>query len=55
MRVEPEGIDLKEWWRDPRALKVLQGEYVKYLASFTITHIVPLDHNDGGSKPRRAS
>ncbi|HEY2071059.1 MAG TPA: YdcF family protein [Rhizomicrobium sp.] len=58
--VEPEGIDLKEWWRDPRALRVLQGEYVKYLASMTITHVMPsstppLDHGQPSSKPHRAS
>jgi uncharacterized SAM-binding protein YcdF (DUF218 family) len=37
--VEPEGIDLHEWWRDPRALRVLQGEYAKYLASAVLTHV----------------
>jgi len=37
--VEPEGIDLREWWRDPRALKVLSGEYTKYLASTVLTHV----------------
>jgi uncharacterized SAM-binding protein YcdF (DUF218 family) len=31
--VEPADIDLAGWWHDPRALRVLQGEYVKYVAS----------------------
>jgi uncharacterized SAM-binding protein YcdF (DUF218 family) len=37
--VEPEGIDLREWWRDPRALRVLSSEYTKYLASTVLTHV----------------
>jgi uncharacterized SAM-binding protein YcdF (DUF218 family) len=37
--VEPEGIDLREWWRDPRALRVLSGEYTKYLASVALTRV----------------
>jgi uncharacterized SAM-binding protein YcdF (DUF218 family) len=31
--VEPQDIDLNGWWRNLRALRVLQSEYVKYLAS----------------------
>ncbi len=31
--VEPQHIDLSGWWHDPRALRVLHSEYVKYLAS----------------------
>lgn len=31
--VEPVDIDLAGWWHDPRALRVLQGEYAKYIAS----------------------
>jgi uncharacterized SAM-binding protein YcdF (DUF218 family) len=31
--VEPESIDLKGWWHNPRALRVLHGEYAKYLAA----------------------
>lgn len=38
--VEPEGIDLHEWWRDPRALHVLEAEYTKYLASLALTHVL---------------
>jgi uncharacterized SAM-binding protein YcdF (DUF218 family) len=30
--VEPESIDIKGWWHSPRALRVLHGEYAKYLA-----------------------
>ncbi len=59
--VEPEGIDLHEWWRDPRALRVLQGEYAKYLASLTLTHLhmaanaAPLDRAAARGKVSRAS
>jgi uncharacterized SAM-binding protein YcdF (DUF218 family) len=59
--VEPEGIDLREWWRDPRALRVLQGEYAKYLASVTLTHVLaaktdaPLDPRAQQGKASRAS
>jgi uncharacterized SAM-binding protein YcdF (DUF218 family) len=57
--VEPEGIDLKEWWRDPRALRVLQGEYVKYLASLAINRVMPpdapLDRRTSQGKASRAS
>lgn len=49
--VEPEGIDLKEWWRDPRALHVLGGEYNKYLASVTLTHVFS---SDPDTAPRKA-
>ena len=31
--VEPVDIDLAGWWHDVRALRVLQGEYAKYIAS----------------------
>jgi uncharacterized SAM-binding protein YcdF (DUF218 family) len=31
--VEPVDIDLAGWWHDFRALRVLQGEYLKYVAS----------------------
>ncbi len=35
--VEPTGIDLAQWWRDPNALRILQSEYAKYLASLIAT------------------
>jgi uncharacterized SAM-binding protein YcdF (DUF218 family) len=35
--VEPDGVDLESWWRDPRAIALLQGEYAKYLASLVLT------------------
>lgn len=38
--VEPDGIDLRQWWRDPHTLKLLQTEYAKYLASLVLTHVV---------------
>jgi uncharacterized SAM-binding protein YcdF (DUF218 family) len=55
--VQPEDIDLAGWWHDPRALRVLQGEYVKYLAS-TVRNAVSrpaLDGKDRGGKSRTAS
>ncbi len=38
--VEPDGIDVHNWWRDPRALELLQAEYAKYLASLVLTKFV---------------
>ncbi len=38
--VEPDGIDLKEWWLDPHTLRLLQTEYVKYLASLVLIRVV---------------
>lgn len=35
--VDPQDIDLKGWWHNPRALHLLHNEYAKYLASFVIT------------------
>jgi uncharacterized SAM-binding protein YcdF (DUF218 family) len=49
--VEPDGINLHAWWRDPHALRLLQGEYAKYLASLVLTHFATdgerklLDHS----------
>lgn len=34
--VEPDGIDLSHWWQDTHALRVLQGEYAKYLLSLVM-------------------
>ena len=31
--VAPETVRLDAWWSDPATLKLLAGEYVKYLAS----------------------
>ena len=36
--VDPNGLNLDDWWRDPHALHLLNSEYAKYLASFVITH-----------------
>jgi uncharacterized SAM-binding protein YcdF (DUF218 family) len=52
--VEPEGIDLQEWWRDPRALRVLQSEYAKYLASMALTHLASSDDRSTGLDPNAA-
>jgi uncharacterized SAM-binding protein YcdF (DUF218 family) len=37
--VEPDGIDVASWWRQPRTVMLLQREYMKYLASFTMTSL----------------
>ena len=57
--VEPEDIDLAGWWHDPRALRVLQSEYAKYLAS-TVRNAVDrrdptLDRDEHGGKAHTAS
>jgi uncharacterized SAM-binding protein YcdF (DUF218 family) len=38
--VDPQGLDLDGWWRDPHALHLLNSEYAKYLASLVITRFV---------------
>ena len=49
--VDPDGI-VTAWWRDPRALRVLQAEYAKYLASLALTHV--LADNGHGALDRGA-
>lgn len=44
--VEPDGLDLKAWWRDPHAWRLLQTEYVKYLASVLLTRVLPASERD---------
>ena len=46
--VTPDGIDLAGWWHNPHALRLLNSEYAKYLASFVLTHF-------HGDKPPRES
>lgn len=57
--VEPESIDLKGWWHDPRALRVLFGEYAKYLATVSLAAVGleprPLDQNAFSGKLRALS
>ena len=57
--VEPDGIDLHAWWRDPRAVALLQAEYAKYLASLVLTKFIHepggLDHSRARGEARRAS
>lgn len=57
--VEPQDIDLNGWWRDLRALRVLQGEYLKYLASAAWNAVAgrspALDRNASDGKPPGAS
>ena len=55
--VDPEDIDLSGWWHDARALRVLQGEYVKYIAA-TLRDAVDrpaLDRRARDGKSRTAS
>ena len=50
--VEPVDIDLAGWWHDIRALRVLQGEYAKYIAS-TLRNAIDrpaLDRKTAGGK-----
>jgi uncharacterized SAM-binding protein YcdF (DUF218 family) len=37
--VDPNGLNLDGWWRDPHTLHLLNTEYAKFLASFVITRI----------------
>lgn len=59
--VEPDGIDLTDWWHDPHALRLLGSEYTKYLASLLLTHVVSdkerdaLDPSLAGGKARAPS
>jgi uncharacterized SAM-binding protein YcdF (DUF218 family) len=57
--VQPVDIDLDGWWRDTRALRVLQGEYVKYVVA-TLRNAVDredpaLDRKAAGGKAHTAS
>ncbi|HUJ47067.1 MAG TPA: YdcF family protein [Rhizomicrobium sp.] len=38
--VEPEGVDFAGWWHHPRTARMLHAEYVKYLASLVLDHVV---------------
>ena len=56
--VDPESIHLEGWWHNPRALRVLHGEYAKYLAVTVLTAFgVPnaLDRGSKRSESRAAS
>lgn len=35
--VDPNGLNLDGWWRDPHTLHLLNTEYAKFLASYVIT------------------
>ncbi|MBV9991095.1 MAG: YdcF family protein [Alphaproteobacteria bacterium] len=56
--VQPVDIDLAGWWHDFRALRVLQGEYAKYVASTVRNAVIrpappgPLDPKKPGGKSR---
>jgi len=52
--VEPVDIDLAGWWHDVRALRVLQGEYAKYIAS-TVRNAVDRPSSDHVSLDRKTA
>ena len=37
--VEPASVNMNGWWARPRTLRLLQGEYVKYLATLVMTSL----------------
>jgi uncharacterized SAM-binding protein YcdF (DUF218 family) len=37
--VDPVSIDMNGWWHDPHALRVLHGEYAKYLVAAALTAV----------------
>ena len=57
--VEPQDIDLGAWWHDTRALRVLSGEYTKFLASAVMNAVdrkaPALDRKIGDGKAHTAS
>ena len=57
--VDPESVRLKGWWHDARALRVLHGEYFKYLAVSVLTAVGlesgGLDRSVRGAQSRAAS
>jgi uncharacterized SAM-binding protein YcdF (DUF218 family) len=38
--VEPDGIDFTGWWKHPRTARMLNVEYVKYLASLVLDRFI---------------
>ncbi|HEX3809078.1 MAG TPA: YdcF family protein [Rhizomicrobium sp.] len=59
--VQPEGVDLAHWWQDAHTLRLLQGEYVKYLASLVASSLgspeqsQPLDRRAARGKSHQDS
>ena len=59
--VQPQSVDLVRWWQNPRTLRLLQAEYVKYLASLvanslnTRARALPLDRRAAHGKSHRDS
>jgi uncharacterized SAM-binding protein YcdF (DUF218 family) len=57
--IEPESIHLEGWWHDARALFVMQGEYLKYLAVTALTALGlesnGLDRSARGAESHAAS
>jgi uncharacterized SAM-binding protein YcdF (DUF218 family) len=49
--VEPQDIDFVHWWREPHTLKLVNGEYAKFLASVAMNRAVdPLIAKWNGKK-----
>ncbi|HTO40381.1 MAG TPA: YdcF family protein [Rhizomicrobium sp.] len=38
--VQPENLDFTHWWRHPHSLRLLNSEYAKFLASWTMNVVV---------------
>ncbi len=57
--VDPVSIDLNGWWHDPRALRVLHGEYAKFLVATALTALGRkprgLDRSAQRNEPHRAT
>jgi len=52
--VEPEDVDLSEWWR-PGTLHLLHNEYLKYMASLVMTEIADGSQAPGGKPANHAN
>jgi len=39
--VEPDGVDFAAWWRHPNTVRMLNAEYVKFLASLVLDRVLP--------------
>jgi hypothetical protein len=48
------GADEDDWWLKPRSLRLLVGEYVKYLAALVEVRIAPRTADEEGPAPTDA-
>jgi uncharacterized SAM-binding protein YcdF (DUF218 family) len=49
--VDPDGVQMQGWWHDPHALRILNSEYVKYLAVSVLTALGLEPGLDRGAPP----